>query len=343
MAKRKRLTPARAGFQTPATPPSPQVAPSRPPIAQVAGEAAAVSALSSLSGEWDAARAEGRLVISIPLEQVVADHLVRDRVALDDEALNELKQSLISRGQQTPIEVRDLPGGGYGLISGWRRLTALTALHKETGEARFAHIQALIRRPDDLAASYVAMVEENEIRADLSFYERARIVLKALEAGAYQTEKDALQGLFSAASYARRSKIKSFLSVVRALDGALRFPERMSERTGLAVVKILSEEGAADRLRAALAEAPPEDAEAEAALLLSAGQGAKKPRNRVETDAGNGGAGGAEPGEVRVDYLPGRMTLTGTGVTPEFRRRLKDWLRRELGREMQGLSQAKDL
>ena len=53
----------------------------------------------------------------------------------------------------------------YGLISGWRRLTALQALHAETGEARFATVQALVRRPETAADAYVTMVEENEIRA----------------------------------------------------------------------------------------------------------------------------------------------------------------------------------
>ena len=89
-----------------------------------------------------AARALGRMVVTVPLSDVVLDHLVRDRMALDEGEMEALKASLRARGQQTPVELTDLGGGRYGLISGWRRLTALRRLHAESGEDRFAEIQA---------------------------------------------------------------------------------------------------------------------------------------------------------------------------------------------------------
>lgn len=325
MAKRKRLTPAQAGFLTGSA--LPEDAPARPPIAQVAGEAAAVAALGTLSDEWTAARDEGRLVVMLPVDHVQDHHLVRDRAILDDEALNSLKQSLMARGQQTPIEVQALAKGQYGLISGWRRLTALRQLHAETGEARFDTVQALIRRPEDLAASYVAMVEENEIRADLSFYERARVVLKSLEAGVFDSEKSALQTLFSTGSYARRSKIKSFLPVVRALDGALRFPQRMTERTGLALSKALAA-GDADlpmRLQTALGAAAPVDAEAETACLIAAlaqEKPAKTPKSEPKQTK-------SEAADVILSFDPNarRIVLRGAGVSPALARDLHQWLK----------------
>ncbi len=344
MAKRKRLTPAQgivSGLEASAgvgegRPTAPSGGPLgggsvRPPIAAQAGEAAALSALERLRGEWEAARAGGRMVISVPLEQIEAEHLVRDRVALDEEALGSLKESLRARGQQTPVEVVALEAGRFGLISGWRRLTALRQLAGETGEARFGQVLALVRQPVELADSYVAMVEENEIRADLSHYERARIVRRALEEGVFETEKQALQRLFASASYARRSKIKSFLAVVDALEGHLRFPAAMTERTGLALAKALEAPGMMARLRAALAQADPRTAEAEATCLLAA---TKVPQTQAQTRASGqktvqDTAQDIEPAAVRLVTRKGKVELSGAGVTPDFVARLEAWLRQQ--------------
>jgi hypothetical protein len=235
MAKRKRLTPAQAGFGDAAP-----VTQSRSPIAHVVGDAAVAATLDELSTTLQTARQNGRLVLELPLDSVIDDYLVRDRIVVDAAAQEALTKSLRARGQQTPIEVTALPGSErYGLISGWRRLTALRALAEETGRAEFETVLALLRPPADLAQSYIAMVEENEIRAALSFFERARIVARSLDAGVFETEKAALQSLFSAASYAQRSKIKSFLPIVAALDGVLLFPTYLTERAGLALSKAL--------------------------------------------------------------------------------------------------------
>ena len=107
----------------------------------------------------------------------------------------------------------------YGLISGWRRLEALKALHAETGEPRFATVQALVRRPETAADAYVAMVEENEIRVGLSQYERARVAARATERGVFPSEKAALLALFATASRPKRSRIRAFLELYHALDG----------------------------------------------------------------------------------------------------------------------------
>ena len=104
-----------------------------------------------------------------------------------------LRESLRLHGQRTPIEVTPLVAEGhgaalpYGLISGWRRLQALKALHAATGEPRFATVQALVRRPETAADAYVTMVEENEIRLGLSHYERARVAALATARGVFPT------------------------------------------------------------------------------------------------------------------------------------------------------------
>lgn len=236
-----------------------------PPIAQVTADASAHAALSELSQSLHQARAEGRLVQSLPLEQIDQDYLVRDRIQLDHAELDSLIASLRAHGQRSPIEVTELPDGRFGLISGWRRLQALQHLAREEGGESFGRVQALLRRPASAALAYVAMVEENEIRQGLSYYERARIAARAVDIGVFATEKQALQSLFAAASRARRSKIGSFLSIYRRLDPGLRFPAALPERLGLRLAQAL--EHRSEDLLAALTQTPAQSATEEQALL----------------------------------------------------------------------------
>jgi ParB family transcriptional regulator, chromosome partitioning protein len=240
----------------------------------------------------------------------------------------ELMESLRARGQQAPVEVVDRGEGAvprYGLISGWRRLLALQALLRETGEDRFTRVLALVRRPEGGAEAYVAMVEENEIRAGLSFYERARIVMRAVEAGVYPTEKAALQGLFATASFAKRSKVKSFIGVVEALDGALAFPARIPERTGLALAKALAADpGFGPRARAALSPpAPSPEAEALVLAGLLRKPSAAGKRDEAETESGKTVS---VQSDLAVTARAGEIVISGAGATPALAERLMRWL-----------------
>lgn len=327
MAKRKRLSPAFAAPDEDETMPISDyplgVAPMRPrpPVAQVAGEAATRAALDELASEVAAARTEGRMVASLPLEAIKAGHLLRDRMGHDAEEMAALKASLIARGQQTPIEVVELGQARYGLISGARRLAALCALAAETGEARFARIQALIRPSDTVQAAYLAMVEENEIRADLSFYERGRLVAEAAAMGLYPSPAEAVKALFGHAPAAKRSKILSFVRLHQALGAVLSFPVAIPEKLGLALVGALEADPAlAGRLAVALRKTPPADAAAE--------------RRAIET-ALRKTAPAAAPAEivpgVALDRRKGRVVLSGAGVDAALARDLEDWLRGRSG------------
>lgn len=299
---------------------------SRPPIAHVAGDAAAQSALDEMAETLTRARETGRMVIELPLSAVDAGHQSRDRMAADPEALAELKDSIRARGQQAPIEVVETAPGRYGLISGWRRLRALSELAGEAGAE--GRVLALVRRPADAAEALVAMVEENEIRADLSFYERARIVRQSLRDGVFDSEKQALQSLFSSVSYARRSKIKSFLPVVDELGDALRFPTRISERLGLALSQALTADPqAGGRIRAALTEAPADSPEAEAQTLTRALR--PEPPARPQTEPSETPMSDPfqiAPG-IRFSARKGRVELEGEGINAGLIDRLQDWLR----------------
>jgi len=348
MAKRKRLTPARAGFLGGDAANSESISPaletksalpSTPrataPISQIAGDTAAVAALAEVSQELQQAREAGRMVLDLATDQVEETYLVRDRLQADKEALGALMQSLAARGQQTPIEVADLGDGRYGLISGWRRLMALRQLFADTGETRFGRVLCLLRRPENASDAYVAMVEENEIRVGLSYYERARIAARAVEQGVYDSEKAALLALFATASRAKRSKIRSFLAIYHGLDSLLNFPHAIPERLGLAVSKAITAQDDGGQIFAQrLALANPQTAEAEAILLGEfAGWTAAKPHvpryEHLEAAQKLLAQDTPKPEiAIRAGGKDGTrsLTLRGAGITAEFEADLRRWI-----------------
>jgi len=192
-------------------------------------------------------------------------------------------------------------------------------------------VLAVIRAPKAASDAYIAMVEENEIRVGLSYYERARIVVKSVEAGVFEDREAALRALFGAVSRAKRSKIRSFTEIVSALDGALSFPTRLAERGGLELARRLSDDpDLAARLRADLAAAPPESAEAELARLSGPRRAARPATPDPETAPPDTAVppAPADPPRVVTAYNPerGEITLSGPGVTAALRAALDRWL-----------------
>ncbi|WP_027243274.1 ParB/RepB/Spo0J family partition protein [Leisingera daeponensis] len=293
MAKRKRLSPAQTGYLTAAPAAKPALGgPSSvgaAPIAQVASDASAQAALQELSGVLETARARGLMIEELPLAAIDENHLVRDRIEQDEEELQSLIASIRARGQQTPAEVVPLEdtfgGRTHGLISGWRRLTALKRLYAETSDPKFATLKALVIKPDSAEESYVAMVEENEIRVNLSHYERARIAVRAYKEGVFTRRKYALQALFGNATRAKRSKIGSFVTLVEALDAVLFYPTAISEKLGLALVRgIEADEGFAERAKQALQAADRSSPEAELEVLTRLVEGDAPQMPKSEPD-----------------------------------------------------------
>ena len=312
MAKRKRLEmPSETvspDLETKSVFPAPRA---RMPIADVAGDTAGRAALEEVAREMTAAEEEGRVVKRLALDQIQTHHLCRDRMALDGDEMEVLKASLKARGQQTPIEVVNLGSSGYGLISGLRRLEALRSL----GEG---HVLALVKAPDGAAGAYQAMVEENEIRADLSFYERANIAVMCVGQQVYRTPREAVAGLFAHASSSKRSKILKFVLIREALGKSLRFPEAIPEKLGLKLAAAIeADRSVATRLKDALRKTPPEDAAAERQSIERA----------LKVPAGTQSRDGEEiaPG-VRLETRKGRAVLTGRGVDQALLEGLRDWL-----------------
>jgi ParB family transcriptional regulator, chromosome partitioning protein len=168
------------------------------------------------------------------------------------------------------------------------------------------------------------MVEENELRVGLSQYERARVAAIAASRGVFPSENAALHALFAGASRAKLSRIRAFLELYHALDGALRFPQGIPERLGLTLVERIRD-GQGGRIAAALAAAAPATAAAERALLAHL---AALPR---PAPAPNAAAEEILPGvrlETRRKGTTLTLTLKGRGVTPELEARARDALAR---------------
>lgn len=263
-----------------------------PPIAQVAGAAARSieDEILRLRRENDHlqeqgsaladAERDGLVIRLLPLHAVDANAQSRDRRVLDrdSEAWLELKESLRSRGQQVPIEVKspEGEGGTYGLISGYRRLSALQELLAETGEHRFATVKALVSRARDGVESMVAMIEENEIRQGVSFYERGRICCLAAEQGLCPSVDNAIEALFPNSSRNRRYKIRNFTVIHQRIGSYLDFPEAIGERLGGRLAQALKE-GREHELVAVLSDRDSRFPDAEAELLLLDAFVARKP------------------------------------------------------------------
>ena len=260
-------------------------APSAAPIAQVAAESAGLHDPRPAPARAEAARdradaerlrdAQGRglVMLELPLDQIDADALVRDRVVLDAEEMEELKASIAKGGLRLPIEVfetgDETQGFRYGLLSGYRRLKAVRDLRALTNQEQYATIKAVVRDPQAMGGTFAAMIEENEIRASLSHFERGRIAVIAAQQGAFVNTEEAVNALFPMASKAKRSKIRSFALIFEELGDMLTFPDLIKEKDGLRLASALRD-GAESRLRDALAERVPETPAEEAQMLEEA-------------------------------------------------------------------------
>ncbi|MGP6089897.1 ParB/RepB/Spo0J family partition protein [Antarctobacter jejuensis] len=167
-------------------------------------------------------------IIEIPLTQINADALPGDRSIPDPQADFELMNSIMIEGLRHPIEVyeysQQVPEGHrYGLISGFRRLAAFKALDRET-------VPAVLRTPEDIPKAVAAMVTENEIRSQITPWEKARLILQCLDEEIFATADEAINALFRTGSRQKRARLRGLVPVVEAFDGFLNAPERLTAR-----------------------------------------------------------------------------------------------------------------
>jgi ParB family chromosome partitioning protein len=282
MAKRRKLeTPSAEDMSKLAAEIDGEGAKAKPaPISQIAAEAAGgldprPTGDRTASAELARAEAQGLLIREVALDDIDPEALVRDRVVLDAGELEELRASIERNGLRLPIEIFANAEGSarpFALLSGYRRYVAVRQLHEATGEAKWASIKAIVRAPETLGGPFVAMVEENEIRAQLSHYERGRIAVVAAGQGVFVNTEAAVNALFPVASKAKRSKIRSFAVIFEELGDVLHYPDLITEKLGLRIATAIREghdEALRDKLVGAFIDTP----EKETALLNRALEG----------------------------------------------------------------------
>ncbi len=156
--------------------------------------------------------------------------LIRDRTTLDPEALESLQISLLAEGLRQPVEVWALreptQTRQYGLISGLRRLTAFRNLAGINPS--FDTIPAFMRSPADLPAAMAAMVTENEIRTQITPWEKGALIVSATKAQIFPTIDTAIAALFPAVSRQTRNRLRNYADVVDELGDALATPHLLT-------------------------------------------------------------------------------------------------------------------
>jgi ParB family chromosome partitioning protein len=115
---------------------------------------------------------ETKLPTVLPLDQLVPGKY-QPRTRMDEEALNELAESIRTQGLMQPILVRPLKLGGYEIIAGERRSKAARI-------AGLTDVPVLVRDVADENAAVMALIE-NIQREDLNALEEAHGVQRLID------------------------------------------------------------------------------------------------------------------------------------------------------------------
>jgi ParB family transcriptional regulator, chromosome partitioning protein len=173
-------------------------------------------------------------LITLPLTAIMPEALPRDRSAADPAAMEDLVASIAANGLRQPVEVwalsTPMDGFTHGLIAGHRRLAAHHRLASLRTDGSFATIACFLRSPASLPAALAAMVEENECRAGITPWEKARLLVVTVSEGHFDTLDAAVAALHPLANATDRSRLRSLAHVVDVLDEVLTDPTAYSLR-----------------------------------------------------------------------------------------------------------------
>lgn len=198
----------------------------------------------TLAHEFVRLKQLGLIVDLVPTVAIASDKLVRDRAAVEDSELDELKASIREIGLSNPIRIEEGDDDSFELVQGFRRLVAYRQLHSEHPTDGYDRIPAgIIPKGAALEENYRRMVDENLIRKDISFAEMGELA-RAFTADPNTICKDvddAVAILFKSAGYQKRTYIRSFARLLDIIGTHLRFSHALSRNLGLAVLKSLEE------------------------------------------------------------------------------------------------------
>ncbi len=211
--------------------------------ARQSAEAAIRAENDALAHEHVRLKKAGLITDLIPLDQIKAEKLTRDRVTGRDDEIDDLKTSIRDVGLSNPIRVEKLEQG-YELIQGYRRLTAYRELFDETGDSAYAAIPAGINASGEhIQQLYRRMVDENLVRRGVSFGEMAQLVIAYRnEDPTVESSDRAVEVLFASSGRQRRSYIKSFVRLIQQIGENLEHLEALPRAQGLNLLKRIEED-----------------------------------------------------------------------------------------------------
>lgn len=188
----------------------------------------------------------------------------------DEAAIEGLAQSIRENGLITPITLRRLPQGGYGLIAGERRLRALRKLGKVWADA-------VVMEADEADSRALSLIE-NLQRENLSCLEEARAMRELIRATGLTQEAVARKLGHSPAFVANRLRLLRLPDEVQAVVAR----DNLSERHARALLAL---EGKKElQLRAAEEAARKKlSVKQTEALVKGLIKDAEKPLRRVKT------------------------------------------------------------
>ena len=75
-----------------------------------------------------------------------------------------------------------------------------------------------------------AMVAENEVRAEITPWEKGKTLIVATQPGIFATVEAACATLHPTATRQKRARLRAFAEVVEELDGSIATPEALTTR-----------------------------------------------------------------------------------------------------------------
>ncbi len=167
-------------------------------------------------------------VVLVRLSDIIPNRF-QPRLTFDEEALNELANSIKEHGIIQPLILRDL-GSKYEIIAGERR-------YKASSIAGLSEVPAIVGTMDDQTSAELALIE-NIQRKDLSAIEEAKSYKKILEMGNFTQEELAKRMGKSQSTIANKMRLLSLTNEVQvALMNNL-----ISERHARCLLQVKEEE-----------------------------------------------------------------------------------------------------
>lgn len=145
-------------------------------LGSVAKSLGSLAETASKADDLEKTLKAGTVIVDID-PQLIDDAFIRDRLVTKDDGYDELKAAIEQSGQLSPILVRPHPSvtGRYQIAFGHRRVMICRELHRA--------VKAAVKDMTDHEL-VVALGQENSMRTDLSFLERA-LFAQNLETNGY--------------------------------------------------------------------------------------------------------------------------------------------------------------